>query len=229
MVGGHLRLTPAQGGGLVAAPYQAQGRHRGPSAWQRHWAVAPRRAHHGEVVAPHGLYSRARHQRIRFTTAPDGSRLAYATHGRGYPLVRAAHWFTHLQYDWESPVWQPWLAELGRRFTVLRYDERGCGLAAGGIDPPPGSPGWGVARSRRPPRCPARTQQSRSRRCGRCVTAAGGGCAGCPWSPSYHAPMRRLVPIAGVTTAGSASPRPVDRDTIGRPRMALAAALLIAG
>lgn len=66
---------------------------------------------------------------MRFTTAMDGSQLAYATHGRGYPLVRAAHWFSHLQYDWESPVWRPWLTEMGSRFTVLRYDERGCGLS----------------------------------------------------------------------------------------------------
>jgi pimeloyl-ACP methyl ester carboxylesterase/DNA-binding CsgD family transcriptional regulator len=68
-------------------------------------------------------------QRIRFTRAPDGTRLAYATHGSGYPFVRAAHWLTHLQYDWESPVWHPWLTELGRHFRMLRYDERGCGLS----------------------------------------------------------------------------------------------------
>lgn len=68
-------------------------------------------------------------QRIGFATAPDGVRLAYATHGRGYPLVRAAHWLTHLQYDWESPVWIPWLSELGHRYRVIRYDERGCGLS----------------------------------------------------------------------------------------------------
>jgi pimeloyl-ACP methyl ester carboxylesterase/DNA-binding CsgD family transcriptional regulator len=73
-------------------------------------------------------------QRIRFTRAPDGTRLAYATHGGGYPLVRAAHWLTHLQYDWESPVWHPWLTELGRRFRMLRYDERGCGLSDWDVD-----------------------------------------------------------------------------------------------
>jgi pimeloyl-ACP methyl ester carboxylesterase/DNA-binding CsgD family transcriptional regulator len=73
-------------------------------------------------------------QRIRFTRVPDGTRLAYATHGSGYPLVRAAHWLTHLQYDWESPVWHPWLTELGRRFRMLRYDERGCGLSDWDVD-----------------------------------------------------------------------------------------------
>ena len=72
-------------------------------------------------------------QRIRFCTAPDGVRLAYATHGSGPPLVKAANWLTHLEYDWESPVWRHLLLELGRRHTVVRYDERGCGLS----DPDP--------------------------------------------------------------------------------------------
>ncbi|MGH2734267.1 MAG: alpha/beta fold hydrolase, partial [Actinomycetota bacterium] len=68
-------------------------------------------------------------QEIRFTTSFDGTRLAYATHGSGPPLVKAAQWFTHLEFDWESPVWRHWIDGLGRNFTVLRYDERGCGLS----------------------------------------------------------------------------------------------------
>ncbi|MGH2467328.1 MAG: alpha/beta fold hydrolase [Candidatus Limnocylindrales bacterium] len=68
-------------------------------------------------------------QRIGFVTTRDGVRLAYAVHGHGYPLVRAAHWLTHLQYDWESPVWVPWLRALGERHRLVRYDERGCGLS----------------------------------------------------------------------------------------------------
>jgi len=68
-------------------------------------------------------------QQIRFCTAPDGVRLAYATVGKGPPLVRAAHWMTHLEFDWESPVWRPWLTELSRHNTLVRYDPRGCGLS----------------------------------------------------------------------------------------------------
>jgi pimeloyl-ACP methyl ester carboxylesterase/DNA-binding CsgD family transcriptional regulator len=68
-------------------------------------------------------------QEIRFCTASDGVRLAYATHGQGPPLVRAATWLTHLERDWESPVWRHWLRGLGERHTVIRYDERGCGLS----------------------------------------------------------------------------------------------------
>jgi DNA-binding winged helix-turn-helix (wHTH) protein/alpha-beta hydrolase superfamily lysophospholipase len=68
-------------------------------------------------------------QRIHFTTAPDGVRLAYATVGTGPPLVRAAHWITHLDYDWHSPVWRHWIEGLARRHTFIRFDERGCGLS----------------------------------------------------------------------------------------------------
>jgi pimeloyl-ACP methyl ester carboxylesterase len=68
-------------------------------------------------------------QEIRFCTAGDGTRLAYATSGTGPPLVKAANWLSHLDYDWESPVWRHWLAELSRRFRLVRYDERGCGLS----------------------------------------------------------------------------------------------------
>ena len=68
-------------------------------------------------------------QEIRFCVTGDGTRLAYATSGAGPPLVKAANWLSHLDYDWESPVWRHWLAELSRRFRLVRYDERGCGLS----------------------------------------------------------------------------------------------------
>jgi pimeloyl-ACP methyl ester carboxylesterase/DNA-binding CsgD family transcriptional regulator len=75
-------------------------------------------------------------QEVRFCTSADGTRIAYAVHGSGPPLVRVATWLTHLDYDWESPVWRHWLESLGERHTVVRYDERGCGLS----DPDPGEP-----------------------------------------------------------------------------------------
>jgi pimeloyl-ACP methyl ester carboxylesterase/DNA-binding CsgD family transcriptional regulator len=40
-----------------------------------------------------------------------------------------ACWLSHLQYDWESPVWRHYLAELGKIATVYRFDERGHGLS----------------------------------------------------------------------------------------------------
>ena len=68
-------------------------------------------------------------QHVRFCSATDGVRLAYALHGRGPPLVRVATWLSHLELDWESPVWRHWLKGLGERHTFIRYDERGCGLS----------------------------------------------------------------------------------------------------
>jgi pimeloyl-ACP methyl ester carboxylesterase/DNA-binding CsgD family transcriptional regulator len=66
---------------------------------------------------------------IRFCTASDGVRIAYANAGRGDPLVRAAHWLTHIEFEWHSPVWRHLLAELSREHMLLRYDCRGCGLS----------------------------------------------------------------------------------------------------
>lgn len=68
-------------------------------------------------------------QSIRFATAPDGVRLAWTVTGAGPPLVRAATWLTHLEYDWESPAWRHWLAFFSGHFRTIRYDERGNGLS----------------------------------------------------------------------------------------------------
>jgi RNA polymerase sigma factor (sigma-70 family) len=65
----------------------------------------------------------------RFCTAPDGVGLAYAIEGEGPPLVKAGNWMTHLDYDRQSPVWRHWVRELSRGHTLVRYDERGCGLS----------------------------------------------------------------------------------------------------
>ncbi|HKU98551.1 MAG TPA: alpha/beta fold hydrolase [Vineibacter sp.] len=69
------------------------------------------------------------HQEIRFCVADDGVRIAYATAGNGPPLVKPANWMTHLEYDWESPVWRHWIRELARDHRLVRYDERANGLS----------------------------------------------------------------------------------------------------
>lgn len=68
-------------------------------------------------------------QEIRFCRASDDVTLGWARSGRGPALVKAANWLSHLEYDWNSPVWRPLLERLGAHSTVIRYDERGCGLS----------------------------------------------------------------------------------------------------
>jgi pimeloyl-ACP methyl ester carboxylesterase/DNA-binding CsgD family transcriptional regulator len=65
----------------------------------------------------------------RFCTSFDGVGLAYAIDGAGPPLVKASNWMTHLEYERQSPVWRHWVSELSRGHTLVRYDERGCGLS----------------------------------------------------------------------------------------------------
>ena len=68
-------------------------------------------------------------QQIRFCTARDGVRLAYGCHGKGPPLIKAAHYLTHLEFDWRSPFRRHWLTEFGRDRMMIRYDERGSRLS----------------------------------------------------------------------------------------------------
>jgi len=73
-------------------------------------------------------------QEIRFCRSRDGTRLAFAMHGSGPPLVVASCWLSHLQYDWQSPVWRHFLEDLGAVATVIRYDERGFGMSDWDVD-----------------------------------------------------------------------------------------------
>ncbi len=67
-------------------------------------------------------------QRIRYLRTSDGVELAWAEAGAGPLLVKAANWLTHLEYEWESPLWRHWIRFFSDHFRLVRYDERGCGL-----------------------------------------------------------------------------------------------------
>jgi Tol biopolymer transport system component/pimeloyl-ACP methyl ester carboxylesterase len=73
--------------------------------------------------------SRQMEQEIRFCTTDDGVRIAYATVGQGPPLVKAANWLNHLEFDWHSPIWRHLIQEFARDHFLVRYDERGNGLS----------------------------------------------------------------------------------------------------
>jgi DNA-binding SARP family transcriptional activator/pimeloyl-ACP methyl ester carboxylesterase len=73
-------------------------------------------------------------QDIRFCTTADGMRIAFASAGKGPPLVKTANWLNHLEFDWQSPVWRHLLRELSSEFRLIRYDERGNGLSDWKVD-----------------------------------------------------------------------------------------------
>jgi pimeloyl-ACP methyl ester carboxylesterase/DNA-binding CsgD family transcriptional regulator len=68
-------------------------------------------------------------QRIQYLTASDGVRLAWAQVGEGPLLVKAANWLSHLEYDWDSPIWRHWIRFFSEYFRFVRFDERGCGMS----------------------------------------------------------------------------------------------------
>ena len=66
---------------------------------------------------------------VRFSQASDGVSVAHAEVGAGAPLIMAGSWMTHLIEDWGDIRWSPFLAELARDFTLIRYDMRGNGMS----------------------------------------------------------------------------------------------------
>jgi pimeloyl-ACP methyl ester carboxylesterase/DNA-binding CsgD family transcriptional regulator len=73
-----------------------------------------------------GLYMK---QEIYFCSSADNVRIAYAISGEGLPLVKAANYLTHLEHDWNSPVWRHWMQSLSEAHRLIRYDARGSGLS----------------------------------------------------------------------------------------------------
>ena len=68
-------------------------------------------------------------QQIKFCTAPDGVNIAYAVVGEGPPLVKAPDWMTHMEYDWQSPVWRHLLRGLAAEHSLVRFGQRANGLS----------------------------------------------------------------------------------------------------
>lgn len=68
-------------------------------------------------------------QDIRYCASSDGTRIAYAISGEGVPILKAANWMSHLQFEWESPIWRHWIRSLSETGRLYRYDERGNGMS----------------------------------------------------------------------------------------------------
>jgi class 3 adenylate cyclase/pimeloyl-ACP methyl ester carboxylesterase len=68
-------------------------------------------------------------QEIHFCQTKDGVQLAYAKTGKGPALIKTGNWMTHLEFDFESPIWRHLYRELSRDHALIRYDSRGNGLS----------------------------------------------------------------------------------------------------
>src|SRR5882757_1075632 len=66
---------------------------------------------------------------VQFCKTSDDVRIAYACIGEGPPVAWAAHWLSHLSFNWESPVWRHWTEEFAKDHAFVHYDERGNGLS----------------------------------------------------------------------------------------------------
>ncbi|MFL6737402.1 MAG: alpha/beta fold hydrolase [Sphingomonas sp.] len=70
---------------------------------------------------------------IRYCTARDGTKIAYAMCGSGFPLVKAQNWITNLSTDRTNPSYRHWIAEGSRGNRFVRSDMRGFGMS--GLEP----------------------------------------------------------------------------------------------
>ena len=68
-------------------------------------------------------------QHIKFCIASDDTQIAYARVGGGLPIFKAPNWLGHIEYEWRSPIWGPWLSALSVTNELIRFDQRGGGLS----------------------------------------------------------------------------------------------------
>lgn len=82
-----------------------------------------------EKDAPSPPTSKKLKQEIRFCKSDDGVQVAYSLVGEGPQIVKTANWMSHLEFEWESPIWRHWIAGLANGRQLIRYDERGNGMS----------------------------------------------------------------------------------------------------
>jgi DNA-binding winged helix-turn-helix (wHTH) protein/pimeloyl-ACP methyl ester carboxylesterase len=112
-----IRTLPRKGFRFVAPVRVEEGAGQQAAALGRH--ESPGRQPAGAALR----------QRVQFCRSADGVRIAYAAAGTGPPLVRAATPFTHLEYEWENPIWGSIHRPLAAEHHLVRYDGRGSGLS----------------------------------------------------------------------------------------------------
>jgi len=100
-----------------------------PSEQSTHSTNAGNSADIAKTEEPEAKRELLTRQKIMFCKASDGARIAYASIGKGFPILKAANWLSHLEHDWDAPVWSPLFRQLALNHHLIRYDERGNGLS----------------------------------------------------------------------------------------------------
>jgi class 3 adenylate cyclase len=66
---------------------------------------------------------------IQYAKTEDGVSIAFWTLGEGMPIVYMPPLtLSHVQAEWQWPVFRQWCERLAQERRVIRYDGRGCGL-----------------------------------------------------------------------------------------------------
>lgn len=87
-----------------------------------------------DCVSEPATASTLRNPKIRYATADDGVKIAFATSGSGPPLLRVAHHPTHLELEWTESTERVLFDALGNSRTLIRMDQRGSGLSDLDVD-----------------------------------------------------------------------------------------------
>ena len=66
---------------------------------------------------------------IHYVRSADGTRVAYATVGSGFPLLVLFSCFTNLDLEWKDPQGQAWVERLANGRQLVRCEHRGCGAS----------------------------------------------------------------------------------------------------
>jgi len=72
----------------------------------------------------------------RYCTSADGTRISYATYGKGAktPLILVESWFYSQLAEWGNPQTRPLLEELARGRVLITFDRRGTGSSQREVD-----------------------------------------------------------------------------------------------
>jgi pimeloyl-ACP methyl ester carboxylesterase/DNA-binding winged helix-turn-helix (wHTH) protein len=124
-----IRTDPKRGYRLIGVPKMrtVAGTLNQSADEQERWSNGRSRASALDLAASARAHGST--QQIEFAQTRDSAKLAYAIVGTGMPVVRAAHWMTHLHWDWRTPLLASLFAHFTSKYRYLRYDGRGYGLS----------------------------------------------------------------------------------------------------